>query len=141
MKLIKGSQEEKQSFFHWGFQIFDKWLQIKNGGRSLTEYFEDNEIHNVAIYGLGAIGRRLLEELRQGQVEVLYGIDRNAAGISIEGLELKTLGGNLPKVDAIVVTPIAFYDIQRDIYRSMGKDVDVIFIEELLEYCMGKDMP
>ena len=74
-------------------------------------------------------------------MEVLYGIDRNAAGISIEGLELKTLGGNLPKVDAIVVTPIAFYDIQRDIYRSMGKDVDVIFIEELLEYCMGKDMP
>ena len=136
MKLIKGSQEEKQSFFHWGFQIFDKWLQIKNGGRSLTEYFEDNAIRRVAVYGLGAIGNRLIEELRQEDIEVVCGIDRKAAEIRIEELDVKTLEEDIPEIDAVIVTPIFFYEIQKEIYRKMGRDVHVVYIEDVIDYCL-----
>lgn len=138
MKLLKCYKEESQPFFFWGFHIFDKWMQIKNNGKSLIIYFEDNLIHSIAIYGLGAIGKRLVEELSQEKIEILYGIDRNAADLHIEGLTVKTLEDDLPKVDAIVVTPISFYEIEKDIYKKMGKDIYIIFIEDVVEYCLNQ---
>lgn len=123
------------SFFVWGFRLLDKWLQIKNDGRSLETYFEDNLISRIAIYGLGAIGRRLYEELSHGDIEVCYGIDRNAADIHIDGLEVKTLEDELSNVDAVVVTPIDFYAIEKALRGRMGEDTDIVFIEDIVDYC------
>lgn len=134
------SKKENPPFFNWGFHLFDKWMQIKNNGKSLAVYFEDNLINNVAIYGLGAIGKRLYEELSQQSIDVVYGIDKNAEKIRLDGLEIKTLDDELPDVDAVVVTPIFFNEIEKDIYQKMGRDTDVIFIEDIVDYCYGKFM-
>lgn len=106
----------------------------------MAAYFEDNLINNVAIYGLGAIGKRLYEELSQQSIDVVYGIDKNAEKIHLDGLEIKTLDDELPDVDTVVVTPISFYEIEKDIYQKMGRDTDVIFIEDIVDYCYGKFM-
>lgn len=133
--MLKHYKKKTPSFFYWGFHILNKWIQIKNEGKSLVTYFEDNEIQKIAVYGLGAIGKRLIEEFNRENIEVLYGIDKNAAIIQIEGLEIKTLEENLPAVDSVIVTPMSFYEIEKDIYRKMGADVNVIFIEDVIEYC------
>jgi cellobiose-specific phosphotransferase system component IIB len=136
MKRLRYRKEKEPSFFFWGFHLFNKWLQIKNNGKSLAEYFEDNAIRRVAVYGLGAIGNRLIEELRQEDIEVVCGIDRKAAEIRIEELDVKTLEEDIPEIDAVIVTPIFFYEIQKEIYRKMGRDVHVVYIEDVIDYCL-----
>lgn len=131
-------QKGNPSFFYWGFFIFDMWIQIKNSGKSLADYFKDNLMTQVAIYGLGTIGKRLYEELAKEQLEVVYGIDRNAEKIQVDDLEIKTLDDELSSVDAVIVTPISFYEIEKDIYQKMGTDTNVIFIEDVVEYCYRK---
>lgn len=124
-------------FFLWGFHILNKWLQIKNEGRSLKPYFEDNRFLNVAIYGMGAIGQRLYEELCLEKIEVRYAIDQNAKNISIKGLEIKTLEDELMEVDAVIVTPIAFYEIEKNIRSNMGDEIAIVSIEDIVDHCLG----
>jgi hypothetical protein len=113
-------------------------MTLRDRGESLTMYFEDNDLYNIAIYGLGALGIHLYEELREGKVSIEYGIDQNASGIKVDGLDIKTLEDRLPRVDAVVVTPIAFYEIEKKIQKKMGKEVAILFIEDVVDYCFGK---
>lgn len=137
-KLTSQLKNEKYSFYYWGFNIFDKWIQIKNCGISLADFCRDNLLTRVAIYGIGTIGKRLYEELKKEQINVVYGIDRNSEKIHLDSLVIKTLSDELPIVDAIIVTPISFYEIEKDIHQKMGIDVDIIFIEDVIEYCYKK---
>lgn len=132
---MRKNKEEIPPFFLWGFHILNKWLQIKNKNNSLRPYFEDNYLFNVAIYGLGAIGQRLYEELEMEEIDVKYGIDQNAKNIQIKGLEIKSLEDELPKVDAVIVTPIAFYEIEKNLYKKMGDEAVIVSIEDIVDYC------
>lgn len=127
--------KRKNDFFSWGFLLFDKWLQIKNKEESLQQFFEDNSIYFIAIYGMGVIGRRLYEELLNSPIKVRYGIDRNAKNIRIPGLDIRTLEEALTPVDAVIVTPMDFYEIEEKIYQKIESEIDVIFIEDIVNYC------
>lgn len=135
MKLLKYKKNKGSSFFSWGFNILDLWLTIKQQGKSLSEYFEDNLVQTIAIYGLGTLGKRLYEELRNTQIDISYGIDQNAEKIQIDGLEIKTLQEELAAVDIIVVTPMSFYEIEQMIRRKMGIEINIVSIEDVVEYC------
>lgn len=135
---LKKKNHTEPDFFPWGFHVFDKWLQLKYMGGSLKSYFEDNQIASVAVYGMGAIGRRLREELREQKVNMEYAIDKNAANIQIDGLQVKTPEEELPVVDAVIVTPMAFYEIEKNLYEKMGGRVNVLFIEDIVDYCLRK---
>lgn len=137
MNISENNKKIENFFFSWGFGIFDKWLQIKNRRNSLSTYFEDNYLYRVAIYGLGAIGRRLYEELQKTETIVCYGIDQNASAIQIDGLEILTLEDKLTEVDAVVVTPVAFYEIEKNILQKMGNEVNIVSIEDVVDYCFS----
>lgn len=135
---LRKKHNTEPEFFPWGFHVFDEWLQLKYMGGSLKPYFEDNQITSIAVYGMGAIGRRLLEELQEQEIIIQYAIDRNASNIHIDGLKVKTLEEKLPVVDAVIVTPVAFYEIEKMLYEKMGSRVNVIFIEDIVDYCLRK---
>lgn len=138
MRLLHNSPKSISAFFPWGFTILDRWLQIKNKGGSLAVFFLDNQIDSVAIYGMGEIGKRLYEELKGSKVKVAYGIDKNAKNIFIEDFVVYRLDETLPKVNAVIVTPMYFYEIKENIYRKMGDEVDVVFIEDIIAYCFNR---
>ncbi len=95
-------QSAKNTKFVEYFNILDVWMKIKEGNKSLESYFVENNIKVIAIYGIGRLGKHLIEELKETSVEVAYGIDRNygvVSPIKCYGLEDKW-----PEVDAIVVT-------------------------------------
>ena len=133
---LRKRRDAGQDFFPWGFRILDGWLQVKNRGGSLAPYFADNAFRSIAIYGMGAIGRRLFEELGAQGVEVAYAIDRNAPHIRVGGLEVKAPSDRLPAVDAVVVTPIAFSEIEKMLYEKMGEETNVVSIEDIVDYCL-----
>lgn len=121
--------------FEVGFNIFSNWLKIKNEGRTLEKYFEDNEIGTVAIYGVGALGERLFEELKNTEIKVMYAIDRIADSKRIEGLKIVGADDELEDVDAIIVTPVQdFYLIEEKLEQKT--DSDILSLEDIVNYCM-----
>ena len=54
-------------------------------------------------------GETLIDELKDTEVEVEYGIDQNAERLYAD-IDIVTMDDELKDVDAIVVTSITFYD-------------------------------
>ena len=95
--------------------MLNQWLCIKQEGKSLDEYFKENNYKTVAIYGMGEMGNRLYDELKNTDIEVKYAIDKNASSTYSE-LDVKEIDDELPEVDVVVVTAtFAFDDIVEDI--------------------------
>ena len=55
------------------------------------------------------LGESLVRELKDSDVKVQYGIDKNAENI-YSSVDVINLSADLPKVDVIVVTTVFFFD-------------------------------
>ena len=120
--------------FEIGFHMFNNWLKIKNQGRSLKSYFEDNDLKNIAIYGMGGLGERLFEELKALDINVIYAIDKMAGEKHIEGLRTIGIEDELTDVDAIIVTPVQdFYSIENILEEKI--ESEIISLEDIINYC------
>lgn len=109
----KGKKADK---FKGYYNMLNQWLALKQEGKSLEQYFAENGYKTVAIYGMGEMGSRLYDELKDSdKVEVKYSIDKNAASAYSE-LEVKEVTDELEQVDVVVVTAtFAFEEILEDI--------------------------
>ena len=108
---------EKQIRF---YRLLIHWLEIKQEGRSLVEYFEKNGYKRIAIYGMKELGERLFDEVADSSVEVIYCIDKNPEELYCE-VPLFKPKEELEKVDIIVVTAVAAYE---EILKSFHPNFD-----------------
>ena len=116
LKEKKVSQKQaKVDKFKGYYNMLNEWLALKQGGKSLDEYFKQNNYKTVAIYGMGEMGNRLYDELKTTDIEIKYAIDKNVDTVYAE-LEVKEIDDELPDVDVVVVTAtFAFDDIVESI--------------------------
>lgn len=84
-----------------------QWVEVKQEGKNLSEYFMRSGYKNIAIYGMSYAGETLVNELKDTEINVKYGIDRNADSIYGE-IDVVSMEDDLEEVDAIVVTAITF---------------------------------
>ncbi|AGF58309.1 gas vesicle protein [Clostridium saccharoperbutylacetonicum] len=112
------------------YNMLNQWLILKTEGRSLEEYFKENNYNKVAIYGMGELGCRLYEDLKDTSIEVKYCIDRNLDGVYSE-LDVFSLDDELEEVDAIVVSPVYDFEV---IEKNISEKVDysVISLEDVI---------
>ena len=112
------------------FQMMNQWVKVKQEGKNLSLYFEKNEYNTIAIYGMSYAGETLVDELRDTETKVLYGIDQRADKLYAE-VDIVTLDETLEEVDAIVVTAITFFD---EIEEKLSEIVDcpIISLEDVL---------
>lgn len=112
------------------FKMMTQWVQVKQEGKNLTSYFEENGYKKIAIYGMSYAGETLVNELKDSGITVAYGIDKNSDFI-FSDLKIVTMEDDLEKVDAIVVTAITFFD---EIEKALSEKTDcpVISLEEIL---------
>lgn len=108
-----------------------KWLEIRQKGHSLKEYFQKNHISSIAVYGMGTLGCRLCDELEDSDIEIKYLIDRNPKGMD-QVLKFVSLDNGKLDVNAIVVTVIScerqiINEIKEKGYRK------VIGLREIIE--------
>lgn len=110
--------------------IFSEWIRKKQDGICLADYLEKRELKRVAIYGIGFIGERLYDELKNSSIEVVYAIDQNPDMVWSD-LEVYSPGEKLPKVDAIIVTPLYYFETIR---KSLEGKIDglIISLEDIL---------
>lgn len=125
IELRSQSEKHLKMFF-----LMNQWLENKQNGKELEHYFAENGMKRIAIYGMSYIGQRLYEELQESDIEVVYGIDKNAKEV-YSTLNIYQPTDELPAVDAIIVTAFYFYrDIERELSRST--EMPIISIEDIV---------
>ena len=112
------------------FLMMNQWVKVKQSNKNLSAYFERVGYKRIAIYGMSAAGMTLLDELKETEVQVVYGIDKRADEVYAD-LDIVTMEEDLDVVDAIVVTAISFFD---EIKEELGMKVDcpVISLNDIL---------
>ena len=132
-KILGKSKEEKSKKvdkFKSYYNMLNQWVALEQEGKSLVEYFTQNSINTIAIYGMGEMGNRLYAELENSGIEVKYAIDKNADN-TYSQLNIKSLEDDLPYVDAIVVTAIFdFSDIEEML--SSKTEFQIISLEDVI---------
>jgi predicted metal-dependent RNase len=128
---IINSESKRLSKFKCYYNMLNQWLILKQDGKRLEEYFINKGYQKIAIYGMGELGNRLFEELKNSSITVTYGIDKNSSNTYSE-LEVYDLNEDLKEVDVIIVTAVFDFDkIQTSLSKIMKCPIisldDVIF--------------
>lgn len=112
------------------FLIMNSWVKIKQQGISLSSYFEKHGYHQIAVYGMSYIGETLVDELKDSETVVVYGIDQRADSIYSD-VDVVPIGEELVPVDAVVVTAVTFFkEIEEKLSEKM--ECPIISLEDIL---------
>lgn len=132
---VKATDEKKKmqqmSDKHFAlFMLMNQWVKVKQEGKNLSTYFVKNGYKKIAIYGMSYAGETLVDELKDTDIKVVYGIDKKADSIYSD-IEIVSLEDELEDVDAVVVTAITFFD---EIEENLSDKVDcpIISLEDVL---------
>lgn len=118
------------------WRILDAWFCMKENGISLGEYFAEKDIDSIAIYGMGMLGKHLLNELKNEKVEVRYAIDQKAKEMSTD-LKMYSPEDDFPEIEAIVVTATyAFSEIKVQLVERGY--FNIISLEEIIFEMNGR---
>ena len=70
-KTSKSSDTNK----YWqSYLMMNEWMQLKQKGRNLSEFFKERGYKNIAIYGMHHTGVTLQNELDGTGINICYGI-------------------------------------------------------------------
>lgn len=97
------------------YLLMCRWMKNKNKNVGIELFLQYHHIHRLAIYGCGNMGKLLYDEIQKiDNVESVCYIDKNE-----NKKDAICIRDNIPKVDAIIVTPIMeFYDIKRVLVKK-----------------------
>ena len=124
------SVQKKVDKFKEYYNILNQWLILKQEGNSLEKYFIENKYKTVSIYGMGEIGNRLYEELKDSsKIEVKYALDTYSELEVLSLEEYTDLAAD--DIDVIVVTAtFAFDDIKKSLSELL--DCNIISSEDVV---------
>ena len=117
------------------YQLANQWLVNKNECKDIESYFENNDIHKVAIYGMGTLGDLIYNDLKNTKINVEYFIDKNADALYYGDDNIVVVGlDDIEKqeyVDAIIVTPIFDFEEIEKILSQKTK-VEIKSLEDVI---------
>jgi len=112
------------------FMLMNQWVKVKQAGKGIAGYLEHKGYKKIAIYGMGYAGETLVRELYNSNIQIEYGIDREADNINAEFKVVKP-DAQLEKADVLIVTSITFFDeIVTDLCGKI--DCPIISLEDIL---------
>ncbi|MCR5670509.1 MAG: glycoside hydrolase family 99-like domain-containing protein [Butyrivibrio sp.] len=122
-------QREKILKFKDTSDLFEKMLLLKESDRSMAHQLKEKGIGSVAVYGLGKIGKHVLEDLRNEGVAIAFGIDNK---VTSQAFDFAVYDSEmvLPKTDLIIMT---FNDEIEKNRLSSVVDCPVLTIRELVD--------
>lgn len=128
-KIYKKSGSKVDKFKAY-YYMLNQWFAAKQRGEDISNYFLEKGYKRIAICGMGEMGQRLIHELRDTDIVVDYGIDKNLSGVC-NGLKTVDYDSSLEKVDAIVVTATFDY---KEIEKKLSKLVNypILSLEDII---------
>ena len=127
-KEIKKQRDNRVKYLTL-FREMNQYVVTKQLNKEIKNYFIDKGYKSIAIYGMSHIGQRLIDDLEDTEIEVLYGIDRRAERMTYE-LDIYNPEDDLPEVDAIIVTSYDFTEIRELLEEKV--DCDIISFDEII---------
>ena len=126
----KGELLRELNKFKLYYRLLDRWLFLKEQGKSTAGFFAEKGYRRVAVYGMAALGRHLYEELQDSPVEVVYAIDRRQ-GLQYKELKIQSPQEPLKACDVIVVTAFAEMEEIAAELRSRT-DIPVVSLQDVI---------
>ncbi len=107
---ISNTYEEEKSRYISYYYIIQEWMFNKQKGKTIENYLEKNNINNIAIYGMGTLGKMLYDDIKNTNIKISYIIDKTLEKNwdEVPIINLKDIK-DYPMVDAIIITPIYNY--------------------------------
>lgn len=91
------------------FRLLNYWMQLKESGKSITCYMKKMGYNNIAIYGIGYLGKHLIKELYKSEIHIDYLVDKKVVEIEEEIVIYKP-EASLPETDVMIITAIMDFD-------------------------------
>lgn len=115
------------------YRLLEKWIVLRESGKSAGLFFEDRKIKNIIIYGLGKMANHLIYDLRTSDINIVCAIDK--AAINKYGdFPVITGDAKIPQADCIIVTPTyEFEKIRNEL--SLKTPVPIISLNEVIDNC------
>ncbi len=133
IKDISNMYEEEKNRYISYYYIIREWMVNKQNGKTIEKYLEKNNISNIAIYGMGTLGKMLYDDIKNTNIKISYIVDKVSEKNwgEIPMINLKDIK-NYPIVDAIIITPI--YDYVHIIQEMEKYKIDFlkISLEQLI---------
>lgn len=128
-KLLE-KQRGKVDKFKSYYNMLNQWIQLRQRNVEIKSYLRGHGYKTVAIYGMGEMGMRLYEELKNTDVTVKYAVDRQDANLYPE-LKIYSKEESLNTADIMIVT--AIFDFKK-IESEMKEKTDfpVISLETII---------
>ena len=101
------------------YDVLNRWMKQRERGISIEDNLRQRGIGEIAIYGMSDIGKHLQEELAGTDIVIKYVVDRSLYAMS--DLDIYEPESDLPKVDAVIVTPVFDYE---NIRKSLAARMD-----------------
>lgn len=121
-------------------KLYHDWMKLKSNGGRLSRYFEKNAYRTCAICGAGKIAKNLYAELKDGNVEIAYFINREEVEINCDGIRAVTLESACKEkvVDVIVVASIHdFKQITADLRLKGLLGERAVSIKRIIAECLA----
>lgn len=127
---VINENRNKINKFRAYYEMLNEWLLLKLNDEKIETYFLNKGYKKIAIYGMGEIGNRLLEDLNGSDIKVVYGIDKDVSGV-ISKIEVFQPDEDFPEADVIVVSAVFDYnEIKKDL--SSKCNIHIISLEDVI---------
>lgn len=113
------------------YVILDYWLKLFEEGKKINTFFERRGYKKISIYGMASLGKHLMIQLENSDIEVIYTVDSGIMEYNKKFIDIREYCGDFPNVDVMIVTPIVEFEKISDLYKSRAK-CDVISLEEVI---------
>ncbi len=125
--------DDKYIKFKKYYTLMNKWFIDKCNNVDIGTFLKNNGYKNIAVYGIGELGKNLLMDLKDKDVNIKYIMDKSAeySCVGMNEYSIRKLDDDLEEVDAIIVTPIANFDEIKKVLEEKVK-CPIISLENLI---------
>ncbi len=125
--------EKTMNRYEGYWKILDAWMSLKESGISIARYVKDAGYRDIAIYGMGMLGKHLLKEFETEHIAIHYIIDSKKDIIHV-GLPVYAPNDELPGTDLIIVTPTYDFETIKLKLQKMSM-ATIMRLDELVMEC------
>ena len=98
---------QKSTLFYW---VLTRWMELEISGKSTVQFLKRCGYQRIAVYGYAELGKLLCKELLNTDIQVEYILDKKVKQTEREDLPVYVPQKGLPRVDAVVVTAVYYFD-------------------------------
>lgn len=126
--IDKNNLEKMTNFYY----LMDFWMEALENNKSVLSFFQNRKYENIAVYGMGKLGKHLVKQLNSSGKNISFYIDKKKIYYNERVLELSAKNCNRVHTDVIVVTPILEYKKIKEELLEFFPEIDIVSLEEVI---------